>query len=87
MLFHCYFTTELWQLPHQQHLPLVQDMQAWTLLGEICGLVMTEEEALERAVAGRAWLLDQTAARRTGGDPLAWLTDSGSIGAAHIPTF
>lgn len=49
----------------------LQELSAWALLGEVCGVVKTEAEvandwAQQTGDAAVAWLMDQTASRRTG---------------------
>ena len=48
----------------------VQDLDSWTLLGEVTGAVVTQQELQESVTtgdhAGPAWMIDQTVGGRTG---------------------
>ena len=47
----------------------MQELPEWTLLGEVCGSVKTQAEALDGGMASsqeeRVWLMDQTSGGRT----------------------
>lgn len=52
------------------HNTCLQELGTWTLLGEVCGAVTTESDLADQCCLGenasKIWLMDQTAAGRTG---------------------